>query len=164
MMADEKSAPAAGQTVTSIDNLRATLRAANFGEFMSILLQSERHRNVTLGTLARQVVPAILSDQYVLARAVPKAEGGPGTPVGIAYWASVSEEVSQRMVAGGKANLALSPEEWTSGDIVVVLDIVAAPAVAQQLTGKIRDTVGRDKRVCALARNPEGQLVLRDLK
>lgn len=159
---EEDSISGAVPTAAAFGNIRATLRAANFGEFMSILLQSERHRDVTLGTLARQVVPAVLSDQYVLARAVPNVEGAPGTPVGLAYWAQVSEKVSDRMLKGDDINLA--PEDWTSGEIIVVIDMIAAPTVAKQLTQKIRDTVGADKRICALTRTAQGQLTLRDLQ
>jgi hemolysin-activating ACP:hemolysin acyltransferase len=45
--------------------MEATLRAAAFGEIMSVLLQSPRHSRVMLGTLARQMVPAYLTEQYV---------------------------------------------------------------------------------------------------
>ena len=148
----------------NIDNLRATLRAANFGELMSVLLQSEHHRGVTLGTLSRQLVPAFLSDQYVLARAVPDSPGAPGTPIGFAIWASVSDDVAARVLADGARSVRLAPQEWTSGNNVIILDIVAAPVVAKEIMKKIGEKVGLEKKISVLTGLEDGSLQLKPWK
>jgi hemolysin-activating ACP:hemolysin acyltransferase len=128
---------------------------------MSVLLQSERHRGVTLGTVMQQVVPAFLADQYVLARAVPDRDDAAGTPVGIAFWACVSEAVAARMISSQDGVVRLEPAEWNSGDTVVILDMT--PAIGELLVGKIRQKAGADNRIMQLAAAETGGLALRDL-
>lgn len=150
--------------VADVENLRATLRAANFGEFMSVLLQSERHKNVTLGTLAQQVVPAFLTDQYVLARAVPDRQGAAGTPIGIAFWASVSDGVAERLNGAQEWPVTLAPHEWRSGETIVLLDMIAAPSIQKQIVQKIVEKVGTDKRLMILTADEQGRTKLQDLE
>lgn len=137
--------------------LEAKLKAAVFGEIMSVMLQSPRHSKVTLGTLARQMVPAFMSDQYVLARAQADDVDVPPTAVGVAFWASVSDEVDQRLSADPHEPIEIKADEWRSGDIVWLLDIVAAPQVSAALVKSIREKVGPDKQIKVRAADADGK-------
>lgn len=137
--------------------LEAKLKAAVFGEIMSVMLQSPRHKNVTLETLARQMVPAFMSDQYVLARAQADNVDVPPTAVGVAFWASVSDEVDSRLSADPLEPIEIKPDEWRSGDIIWLLDIVAAPQVSAALVKSIREKVGADKVIKVRAANADGK-------
>lgn len=143
--------------------LEAKLKAAVFGEIMSVMLQSPRHSKVTLGTLARQMVPAFMSDQYVLARAQADNVELPPTPVGVAFWASVSDAVDQRLTADLDTPIEIKPDEWKSGDIIWLLDIVAAPQVSSALVKSIREKVGPDKTIKVRAADADGQAAVKTL-
>jgi hypothetical protein len=69
----------------------------------------------------------------------------PPTPIGVAFWASVSDEVDKRLMADPGAPLELGAKEWRSGDIVWLVDIVAAPKVSMALVKNIRERVGAGK-------------------
>lgn len=127
--------------------LNATMKAAAFGEIMSVLLQSPRHAEVTLGALARQLVPAFLADQYILARGKPAHPAAPPAPVGFVIWASVSEEVDERLQRQAGDFPVLGKDDWQSGDIIRILDVVAAPQVAAALLKSVREKVGPDRTI-----------------
>lgn len=139
----------------------ALLRAAAFGEIMSLLLQSPRHRRVTLETLVRQMVPAYLTDQYLLARAKPKDAEAPETPVGVVFWASVSDEVDKRLSADPKGPIELSKKEWLSGSTIWLLEVVGAPKVSAALVKAVRDKVGVDKTIKIRTADPKGRPVIK---
>jgi cytolysin-activating lysine-acyltransferase len=142
----------------------ATLRVAALGEIMSVLLQSPRHRRVTLGTLARQMVPAYLTNQFVLARAKSKNGEASATPVGVAFWASVSDEVDKRLSSDPKGPIELSDNEWQSGSIIWLLDVVAAPKVGAALVKSIREKVGSDKTIKIRTADTEGRPIIKAIK
>jgi cytolysin-activating lysine-acyltransferase len=147
----------------AMNAMRATLKAAAFGEIMSVLLQSERHRHVTLETLARQMVPAYLSEQYVIARAKPDHSDAPPAPVGIVFWASVSEEIDRRLTDRLAEPFELEAEDWRSGNIVWLVDIVAAQNVSAQLIKAVRDKVGSDKVIKVRAQGDDGRASVRTI-
>lgn len=141
--------------------VEATLRAAAFGEIMSLLLRSPRHRRVTLETLARQMVPAYLTDQYLLARAKPKNGDAPAAPIGVAFWASVSDEVDRRLSADPKGPIELGDNEWRSGNIVWLIDIVAEPEVSAALVKSIRERVGLDRTIKIRTADADGRPMIK---
>lgn len=127
--------------------LLPTLRAAAFGEIMSLLMQSRRHRNVPLSSVSQKMVPAFITQQYVLAKAAPDADNAPPAPVGFAFWASVSDEVDRRLVEELDKPIALKAEEWKGGDNIWLLDMVAPAKVGPTIIREIQEKVGKDKPI-----------------
>jgi cytolysin-activating lysine-acyltransferase len=89
------------------------------GEMTWLLAQSPIHRELSLGDLDWLVMPALLTEQFYMFR-----DGG--RPVGLALWASTD--------AGGEAKLQggmlaaenrLTLEEWTGGDRLWLVDLIA---------------------------------------
>ena len=138
--APEKSAEMDAQIKEAKQALGPTFRAAALGEMMSVFLQSPAHKAVTLGALSRLVLPAFLTKQYVLARAKSEQGNYPPTPVGIALWARVSDEVDGRLTAAAGEPIDLNPDEWRSGDNHWLIEVAAAPKVAQSI---VRDLIKR---------------------
>ena len=101
------------------------------GEIVWLMSQSKPHRNLAIGDLDRVVAPAISNAQYRVFRAGKK-------PVGVAFWANVSEEVDKRLLAGGGA---LQAGEWKSGDILWLVEIISPFANAQN---KLMDSMFQD--------------------
>lgn len=139
------------------------LRAAAFGEIMSVLLQSPRHGKVTLETIARQMAPAFLTDQYVLAKVQQDNSDVPPTAVGVVFWASVSDEVDQRLQADLEKPIEIGADEWKSGDVIWILDIVAAPKVSASILQSVRERVGTDKTIRVRTADSEGKLCIKTL-
>ena len=95
-----------------------------------------RYRNQTPADLPHLFVTPLLRDRVAIAKkAKPRNGAGDGTApaeesvVGIALWATVSEAVDAKIAEQIKANVfpvRLAPEDWTSGEIVWLLDLIAA--------------------------------------
>ena len=138
MADDVMTCPVAGhetnaQVEEAKEALSPTFRAAALGEIMSVFLQSPAHKSVTLGALSGMVLPAVLTKQFMLARTKSKQGDQPPTPVGVALWARVSDEVDQRLTAEPDKPIVLLPDEWRSGDNYWLVEVAAAHSVAKSM-------------------------------
>ena len=95
-------------------------------------MRSNSYKHFSLSDLDWLVIPAVLTQQFVLAEA-RKGEQGIPAPVGVALWASVSPEVDQKLSANTTGPLRLRPDEWKSGDILWLIDAVGPPQVIDGL-------------------------------
>lgn len=108
--------------------LRASVRE-NFGKATMAMMMLPRYRNQSIADLQHLVLEPLMRDR--LAMAYPGSKKGEDTPremIGFAVWASVSQEVDARIteqVRSGSFPIRLKPDEWNSGDINWLLDIVA---------------------------------------
>ena len=134
---------------------------AVLGETVAILMRDPRFRHVTLNDLEWAVVPALLTNQFMMMRGMvrPKFEGedstgdGPGdgltVPVGLALWASVSDEVSEKL-AKQKADgvsYRLAPQEWNSGNNVWLLALVGPEKLRPALQRQIEQETLKERTV-----------------
>lgn len=73
------------------------------------------------------------------------APAGLQVPLGVAFWAFVSPEVAAKLEVQQKdgAMFRLAPQEWKSGDIPWLLDIVAPPDLAKALHAQLIETIFR---------------------
>lgn len=84
-----------------------------------------RYRSQMLSDLHHLVVDPLINDRIAIA--MPKAVTGIEPPA-IAIWASVSAEVDSRISEQTKAGVfpvRLKPEDWKSGEVVWLLDVIA---------------------------------------
>jgi cytolysin-activating lysine-acyltransferase len=140
--------------------LASKFRAAAFGEIISLLMRSPRHKNLRLSDLEQFVVPAIVTRQYNLGKV--KSKDNPNAaaiPAGVAFWARVSDDVDKRLTGQLGEPLLLKPDEWTSGDNYWLLDIVAVPKVAAFMIDELKHSVfvGRSFK---LRRLVEGKVIV----
>lgn len=130
-----KDAPEEAASAQSVDPeiqkklsaLRAQVRES-FGKVVMAMMGLPRYRHQSLIDLQHIVVDPLLRDRVSIA--YPKdAEAGPMTDLaGLAIWASVSEEVDAKIrdqIKGGTWPLRLKPEDWVSGDINWLIDVIA---------------------------------------
>lgn len=115
--------------VEQVEALRASVRE-NFGKAAMAMMMLPRYRNQTIGDLQHLVLEPLMRDR--LAMAYPKAPEGetaaPREMIGFAIWANVSEDVDARIaeqIKTGTFPVRLKPEEWQSGDIKWLFDVVA---------------------------------------
>ncbi|QZH74210.1 MAG: toxin-activating lysine-acyltransferase [Erythrobacter sp.] len=116
--------------VAQIEALRASVRE-NFGKAAMAMMMLPRYRNQTIGDLQHLVLEPLMRDRLAMAYPKPAEGDAPKAPremIGFAIWATVSDEVDQRIaeqIRTGTFPVRLKPEEWNSGDNKWLLDVVA---------------------------------------
>lgn len=127
------SAAPAGAPSTQVDPEVAKKLAAvrshvreSFGKVVMAMMMLPRYRNQTLGDLQHLVLEPLIRDRVAIA--YPGGEDPLADVAGMALWASVSEEVDAKIrdqIGAGTFPLRLKAEDWTSGDINWLIDVIA---------------------------------------
>jgi hemolysin-activating ACP:hemolysin acyltransferase len=105
----------------------------SFGKVVMALMMTPRYRNQTIGDLQHLVLEPLIRDRVAIAYPGNIEESALADMAGFAIWASVSDEVDARIreqVANNVFPVRLKPEEWTSGKINWLFDVIAADARA----------------------------------
>ncbi len=100
-------------------------------------------------------VPAVLTGQYSLAQA-QSASNGMTSPVGVVFWARLSEEVDKRLTENIVQPVQLAPAEWRSGQILWIVDAVGEQKVIEAMLSRLVDTEWKGKEVRMRARTKDG--------
>lgn len=92
------------------------------------LMHLPRYRHLPLGELQPMVLEPLIRDRLAIAQ--PRAPEKPELAdiAGFAIWASVSDEVDAKIreqITAGVWPVRLAPEDWTSGQINWLLDVIA---------------------------------------
>lgn len=110
-----------------INQLRSALRE-NFGKVVMALSMVPRYRSQVLGDLQHLVLDPMLQDRIAIAYPGKDAKAAGSDMAGFAIWASVSTEVDARIreqIANGVFPIRLKSEDWNSGSINWLLDVIA---------------------------------------
>ena len=134
----KEQAPASEQAPQISPEMRAKLAELrsriqlSVGQAVLAMMNLPRYKSQSLGDLAHLVIEPLLRDRLAIASARAKdgAEGEPGeqATAGIAIWASVSDEVDAKIreqIKGGAFPTRLGPDDWTSGETLWLLDLIA---------------------------------------
>ena len=119
---DRRLAPA---VAAQIKMFRARFQAG-VGEVVLAMANLPRYRNQTLADVLHLVIEPMRRNRVAIAKST--GEGKPEETAGIAIWASVSEEADARIREQIQARVfpvRLKAEDWSSGDIHWLLDIIA---------------------------------------
>lgn len=114
------------------------------GEITWLLSQSPLHRTLSIGDLEWLVMPALIHQQFYLFR-----DGD--QPVGLALWAKCGPEAARKLDKGMiEPENRLTLDEWSSGDQLWLVDLVAPFAnaenrqrelmIADLISGPLADT------------------------
>ena len=121
----------------------------SFAQVVMTLMRLPRYKNCTLADLEHLVLDPLLRNRIAIAHAKPKdGAEAPQTDAlaGIAIWAKVSPEVDAKIREQIKAKvfpLRLKSEDWASGDITWLLDVIAPnPKLATAVLANFRRMVG----------------------
>jgi cytolysin-activating lysine-acyltransferase len=105
--------------------------SSSFSKVVMALMATPRYRQLPLADLDWMVLQPLMRDRIAVASAKP-ADGNEAPlgeqTVGMAIWAKVSEEVSERIAEQARAGVfpaRLKSEDWDSGEIVWLLDVIA---------------------------------------
>ena len=93
------------------------------GEVAMLFAEHPLYKGWYLADIRRQVMPAVLHNQYRVIR------NKQDRTIGYISWAKVSEETHKRLMNG---RLKLQLGDWASGDIAVAIDVAAPNAEASE--------------------------------
>lgn len=113
------------EMIQKIAELRGHVQET-FGKVVLALMALPRYRNLGIGDLQHLVLEPLLRDRIAIAYAGEQEKGQ--EMAGFAIWASVSEEANARLIEQVRAGvfpMRLKPEDWNSGEINWLLDVVA---------------------------------------
>lgn len=131
---------------------RAGLTAAGaLGEAVHLLVSSPQHKHLFLTDLEWALIPAVMLGQFRIFRSQGRA-------VGLALWASVSDEVNDRLAAGVSR---LAPLDWKSGETQWLIDLVAPYGGAERMLEDLTKTVLAGKTVKYWGVDERGRRVVR---
>lgn len=95
------------------------------GEMTWLLTQSPLHKALAIGDLEWLVMPALIHQQFYLFRDGQQ-------PVGLAMWAKCTPETVGKLEGGMiEPENRLTLEEWTNGDQIWLVDLIAPFATAE---------------------------------
>lgn len=131
---------------TTREYLQSQRIAASFGNIITILMQSEDHKDRKLSELREIVVPALLNNQFRLAEA-HKKQSGYTIPVGLILWAKVSDEVDAKLSDTSVDGVLLAGEDWASGENYWIIEAVGDRRFLKPLLNKLVASDFKDKTV-----------------
>ena len=158
--APEKVAASSDVPTTSVQPPLATQVDVMFGQIVTILMRSPQHKFLPLADLEWLVLPGVISGQCSVAQA---QVSGATVPVGLVLWASVSSTVDQRL-SDVSAPGRLQPEEWRSGDIPWLIELVADTRTRQLLLTHLAETMFKGREIKMRVRGADGKLQIGTFK
>lgn len=134
--------------------------ALNLMRVISVLVRSPCYKHYALSDLEWLVVPPLRTGQCAILNAET-----PGLPVAaaVALWASVSAEVDARLSQDLQAPIRLRPDEWRSGEILWLVDVVGSAEAVWQLLERLKSNLFKNRQVKLRRANATGQVVVAEL-
>jgi cytolysin-activating lysine-acyltransferase len=126
------------------ENLPSTL-----GSILQLMLASPRHRLLLLSDLDWLVGPPIKLGQYSVLHHNNQLTG-------YVSWAFISKEVEERLRSSSA--LRFSINDWRSGDIVWITDMICGPTSVESIVAEVRRKVGAGKSINLLMPPRHGTL------
>ncbi|WP_284166133.1 toxin-activating lysine-acyltransferase [Frigidibacter sp. SD6-1] len=115
------------EVLAKIQELRTQVRES-FGQVVMAVMNLPRYRHQSLGDLAQMVLEPLIRDRIAIARPAKEEPGTLSDIAGFAIWASVSEEADAKIrdqIKSATFPIRLKPEDWQSGSINWLLDVIA---------------------------------------
>ena len=115
------------EVAAKLAQMRAALRE-NFGKVVMGMMMVPRYRSQMLLDLQSLVLDPMLADRLSIAYPGKPEDAIAQDAAAFAIWASVSEEVDQlirQQIANGVFPIRLKPDQWNSGTINWLLDVIA---------------------------------------
>jgi hemolysin-activating ACP:hemolysin acyltransferase len=121
------AAPLDPELLGKIAAVRSQVRES-FGKVVMAMMMLPRYRRQTLDDLQHLVLEPLIRDRIAIAYPGDKDSSPLADITGFAIWASVSEEVDaaiREQIRAGVFPIRLRPEDWTSGSINWLVDVIA---------------------------------------
>jgi cytolysin-activating lysine-acyltransferase len=111
------------------------------------MMESPTHQHLFLADMKWLVLPPVMLRQFRLFRQN-------GHPFAYASWAMLTEEAEARVKTG---QTRLRPDEWTGGDRLWLIDLIAPFGAQQEIIRDLKDKVFGGKAVKTLQPAPDGR-------
>ena len=137
------------ELMSQITELRSKIQVS-IGQTLLAVMDLPRYKHITLADFSHLVINPLLRNRVAIAHKSVTENGttkvDEETIAGIAIYATVSPEVDAKIAEQTKAGvfpLRLAPEDWTSGDLPWLLDVIAGDrAQATSVLANFRQLVG----------------------
>ena len=99
-----------------------------FGQVAMAMMAIPRYKHQSVADLSSILLDPLIRDRVAIASSPADETNPQGNLSGIAIWASVSEEVDAKIreqIKSGTFPIKLKADDWNSGDINWLLDIIA---------------------------------------
>ncbi len=137
-------------------NTKSKQLSAAFGQIIAIMMRAKRHQYTFLSDLEWMVLPAITTGQFAIAEQRHK-DSGLTSPRAAILWASVSDEVDQRLSANRSGAIRLKPSEWSSGTNAWLVDAVGDARAIKVLVDQVLSGTLKARALKAIVRGPDGK-------
>lgn len=124
------------EVLKKIAEVRAQVRES-FGKIAMAMMALPRYRHQTIADLQHMVLEPLIRDRVAIAYPGGKDRSELTDISGVAIWASVSEDVDAKIreqIKAGVFPVRLKADDWASGDINWLLDVIAPD---QKLTASV---------------------------
>ncbi len=137
------------ELIVQIGELRSKIQIS-IGQTFLAMMDLPRYKHLSLADFSHLVVNPLLRNRVAIAHKSVMENGqakvDEETIAGIAIYATVSPAVDAKITEQTKAGvfpLRLAPEDWTSGDLPWLLDVIAADRTqATSVLANFRQVVG----------------------
>lgn len=143
--------------------MKSKMTAASFGEMVSFLMRSAHYKHYSLADLEWLLLPPIMHNQFLVIEARSK-ENGASMSVGLALWASVSEDVDKRLSENLDRPIKLRPDEWQSGEINWLVDVIGEEKIQKALYQKLTEKTFKGSFFKARVLDQDGKRSLKVFK
>jgi cytolysin-activating lysine-acyltransferase len=120
------------ELMAQIGEMRSKIQMS-IGQTILAIMDLPRYKHMTVGDLSHLIVNPLLRNRVAIAHKSVMENGvakvDEETIAGIAIWATVSDAVDAKIseqIKAGVFPIRLAPEEWTSGELPWLLDVIAA--------------------------------------
>ncbi|WP_206243593.1 toxin-activating lysine-acyltransferase [Novosphingobium terrae] len=129
--------PLQPEMLAKIEAMRSKIQLS-MGQVVLAIMDLPRYRHQSLNDLKHIVVQPLLQDRLAIAHSsVVMPDGSTALEkdhiVGIAIWASASDQVDAKISEQIKSNafpIRLGPDDWVSGENIWLLDVIASDSKA----------------------------------
>ncbi len=100
----------------------------SFGKVVMAMMGLPRYRHQSLADLQHLILDPLIRDRVAIAHPAEAKKSELADISGLAIWASVSEEVDAKIreqIKSGTWPVRLKSEDWLSGDINWLIDVIA---------------------------------------
>jgi cytolysin-activating lysine-acyltransferase len=137
------------ELMSQIGELRSKIQTS-IGQTLLAMMDLPRYKHISLADFSHLVINPLLRNRVAIAHKSVTENGvskvGEESIAGIAIYATVSPAVDAKIAEQTKAGvfpIRLNPEDWTSGDLPWLLDVIAADrAQATSVLANFRQVVG----------------------
>lgn len=123
---------------------RAKQVSAAFGEIVTLMMRSPRHKHLTLAELEHLIVPALRLNQFSIMDAQSKTTGQ-CAPICAVLWAKVSADIHGQLATKSDRPFRLQPRDWNSGEIIQIVETVGDERAMKTMLANLSDREWKQK-------------------